>query len=506
MDRRRFVKSASWGVAGSLLSSVASRGQDDPAQPESPVIPQTAWGRVWIRWTGPALPAETLLVHGLVIPWGAVPALVESASKRGYRVCAAVTLEQASAAANSSRALGISGIILGRGDAEQKPAETIARELQLEYPNLTILYPNAGAKQPAMMGSTVITRGGILQVSSPTEQPWIDSNLAMVGFDRAFLPTQTPLIDFQWTLPNALQQHLGPGTEDYLLAVAEAGALHSDLILNLHPDLEKALVSGSEEGWAVWKRVTKYVEFYLREGQRPVALQASVGVMTHQYEDSYEAMNLMARHNIPFRALPPSGLNPWGLHGLDLIVVFTQPDEAAIRQLVGFVEDGGVAILVSLRNVFPKPSNGGRQASNNSVSYAMGRGKVIELTDGIGDPGAFSRDVRRLLGKEHLPISLWNASTTIAIPYKLSGSPTANVELLNYSADPMPVQVRIQGTYSVLRYETPERDCCEGLTATHQDGFTQFEVPWLKIGGRVHLSAISAPQKKEIVIGAQSEI
>jgi hypothetical protein len=344
-----------------------------------------------------------------------------------------------------------------------------------------------------MMGTTVITRGGILQVSSPTEQPWIDSNLAMVAFDRAFRPTQTPLIDFQWTLPDALQQQLGPSTENYLLAVAEAGALHSDLILNLHPDLEKALVNGSEQGWAVWKRVAKYVEFYLKEDQRPVTLQASVGVVTNSYDNSYEPMNLMARHNIPFRVLPPSHLTPEDLHGLGLIVLFAQPDEAAIRHLAAFVEDGGVAIPVSLRNLFPGPSNGGRQASNNSVTYAMGRGKVIELANGVGDPGAFSRDVRRLLGKQNLPISLWNASTTIAIAYKLPGAPKATLELLNYSADPMPVQVRIQGTYSALRYETPESGCCQALTATHRDGFTEFEVPSLKIGGRVHLGAIIAP-------------
>src|SRR4051812_5651257 len=492
MDRRRFVKSASWGTAGCLFSSVASRGHEDLARQESPVIPQTAWGRVWIRWTGPALPAETLQAHGLVIPWGAAAGLVESARNQGYRVYAAVTLGQASSAAISSRALGFSGIFLGASDAEQKTA----RELRLAYPNLTILSPNAGAKQPAMMGSTVITQGGVLHVSSPTEQPWIDSNLAMVGFDRAFRPTQTPLIDFQWTLPDALQQQLGPSTENYLLAVAEAGALHSDLILNLHPNLEKALVNGSEEGSTLWKRIARYVEFYLREDQRPVALQASVGVVTNDYDNSYEPMNLMARHNIPFRVLPPSHLTPEDLHGLGLIVLFTQPDEAAIRQLAAFVEDGGLAILVSLRNLFPGPSNGDRQAGNNSVSYAMGRGKVIELANGVGDPGAFSRDVRRLLGKEKLPISVWNASTTIAIAYKLPGTPTATVELLNYSADPMPVQVRIQGTYSVLRYEAPESGCCESLTATHQEGFTEFEVPSLKIGGRVHLSAIADPQRR----------
>ena len=497
MDRRRFVKSASWGTAGLLFSSLASKGQVDATRPESPVIPQTAWGRVFIRWTEPELPQKTLLAHGLAIPWGAPPALMERARKQGYRVYAAVTLEQASTAANSSRATGISGIILEAADEEQAKAVIVARDLRLAHPNLTILSPDPRAKQPAMMGSTVITQRGILQISSPTEQPWIDSNLALVAFDRAFHPTQTPLIDFHWELPDALQQQLGPSTENYSLAVAEAGALHSDLILNLHPRLEKALVSGSDEAWSVWNRVAKYVEFYLGQDERPVAFQANVGVVTDNYDASYEPMNLMARHNVPFRVLPPSHLTPEDFQGLDLIVVFAQPDQAAIRQVARFVNDGGEAILVNLPSLFPAQSSAGRRVSADSVIYTVGNGKVIEIAGGVADPGKFSEDVRRLLGKERLPISLWNASTTIAIPYKLPDSSTATVELLNYSADPMPVQVRIKGTYSVARYETPERGS-EILTPTHQDGFTQFDVPWLRIGGRVHLGAPSNPQRNSL--------
>jgi hypothetical protein len=497
MDRRRFVQSAGLGTAGLLLNAVAAKADDDLTRPESPVIPQTAWGRVWIRWTEPALPARTLLAHGLAIPWGADPALLESARKQGYRVYAAVTLDQASAAASRSRALGIPGIILEAGDSEQEKAEKTARDLRLAHPGLTVLTPGPGGKQPAMRGSTVITRGGILQVSSATEQPWLDSNLAMVGFDRGFRPTQTPLIDFQWDLSDPLQQQNGPSAENYSLAVAEAGALHSDLILNLHANLQKSLVRGSDDAWAVWKHVAQYVEFYLRENERPVAFQASVGVVTGNYDASYETTNLMARHNVPFRVMSPSQLTPQGLQGLDLIVVFAQPDEAAIRQVSGFVDDGGVAILAGLRGPFPWQSSEARRVNGDSVIYTAGKGKVIELAEGIADPGTFAKDVRRLLGNQKLPISLWNASTTIAVPYQLPGSSTATVELVNYSADPMPVEVRIKGSYSVVRYETPERGCCEALVPTHQNGFTQFEVPWLRIGGRVHLGAVAAPQRKK---------
>ncbi len=496
MDRRRFVKSASWGTAGLLLSSVASRGQDDVTRPDPPAIPQAAWGRVWIRWTEPVLPARTLLAYGLALPWDAAPTMAESARKQGYRVYATVPLGQASAAANSSRAIGISGIILEAGDSDHEEAEKTARSLRLAHPSLAVLSPDPRAKQPSMMGSTVINHQGILQVSSPTEQPWINSNLALVGYDRAFHPSQTPLFDFQWELPDALQQQLGPSAEDYSLAVAEAGALHSDLILNLHPSFEKSLVSGSDEGWAVWERVAEYVEFYLKEGQRPVAFPATVGVVTDNYDASYETTNLMARHNILFRVLPPTQLTHQSLQGLDLIVIFVKPDQAAIRQMTEFVNGGGVAILVNLPSPFSGYSSGTRRVSGDSVMYTMGQGKVIELAQGVADPETFSRDVRRLLGEDKLPISLWNASTSIAIPYKLPSTSTATIELVNYSAEPMPVQVRIQGSYSVVRYETPERGCCEILTPTHQDGFTQFDVPSLKIGGRVHLGAMADPQRK----------
>ena len=389
MNRRRFVQSASLGAAGFLLSSVVLRGQDDATWAESQVIPQTAWGRVWIRWTEPALPAETLPVYGLVIPWGAAPALMESARTQGYRAYAAVRPEQASEAANSSRALGLSGIVLESGDAERAKDEKTAGDLRLAYPNLTVLSSDPSSRQPAMMGSTVITRSGVMQISSPTEQPWIDSNIAMVGFDRAFRPAQTPLIDFQWQLPDALQQQLGPSIENYCLAVAEAGALHSDLILNLPRSLEKALVSGSDDAWTVWKRVAKYAEFYQKEGERPVALQANVGVVTDAYESSYETINLMARHNIPFRVLTPGQLTLQNLESLDLIVAFAQPDEAAIRLVGRFVENGGVAILVSLHCPFPWSSSVGRRVSSDSVSYTIGKGKIIELPEGVADPGMF---------------------------------------------------------------------------------------------------------------------
>lgn len=487
MDRRRFVKSAGGGVAAWLLNSTSSRSREDWTRADPPVMAQTTWGKVWVRWTEPALPsARTLSVDGVVIPWGAGRALVEGARKKGHAVYAEVTMKDAAIAAEKSGAMGFSGIVLETGNDRPEALAKAVNQLRQAHPHLTFLAPAPGGKQPAMKGSTVITQNGTLQVSSPTEQPWIDSNFALVAFDRGFRPWQIPLIEFQWELSGPAEQQQGPRTEDYALAVAEAGALHADLILNLHPNLQKALARGRKDGLTAWNKVVQYVAFYRKEGEQPIVHQANVGVVTDNFEASYETTNLMARHNVPFRVLQRGELMPQNLGNLDLIVLFVQPDEIGIGHVMNFVERGGVAIVVGLSGPFPWQSNSASR-SDNSITYPEGKGKVIELSDGVADPGTFAQDVRRLLGKEKLPILLWNASTTLVHAYKVSPSSMVTLEMLNYSADPMPVQVRIKGSYSVVRYETPERGCCQSLPSAHEDGFTQFDVPWLRIGGRVHL-------------------
>jgi len=53
------------------------------------------------------------------------------------------------------------------------------------------------------------------------------------------------------------------------------------------------------------------------------------------------------------------------------------------------------------------------------------------------------------------------------------------------------VQSSFLGTAGLLLnsgYENPEHGCGENLKPARNAGFTEFVIPWLKIGGRVHLS------------------
>jgi hypothetical protein len=69
------------------------------------------------------------------------------------------------------------------------------------------------------------------------------------------------------------------------------------------------------------------------------------------------------------------------------------------------------------------------------------------------------------------------------------------LELVNYAEEPLRVQVQIKGSFHSIRYETPEHGCCESLTAVQRNGFTEFVIPDLRIGGRVHLKEARAGER-----------
>ena len=113
---------------------------------------------------------------------------------------------------------------------------------------------------------------------------------------------------------------------------------------------------------------------------------------------------------------------------------------------------------------------------------------MIELSEPVSDPETFAQEVRGLIHNQKLPISLWNALTTVAVLYHSTRSGEKIIELLNYAEEPLRVQVRVKGSFSRIQYAAPEDTCCRSLSSTLHDGFTEFVVPALKVAGRVYLS------------------
>jgi hypothetical protein len=442
------------------------------------------WSRVFLRWTEPELPpARELGAADLVIAWRQINrATVENARRHDYRVFAEVTPAEL-AAVEAGMSEGLSGIIVRVGEADKEPAglhEDLAK-LRSAHLGIKVLLLGRGGTQPQLRGSMVVKNHGVLQVSSPTAQPWIDSNIALIRYERAIRPSQPPLVSFKWGFPGA------PTAADYALAVAEAGASHADLILSVDPKLQKALMEKRPDGWDTWNQVKQYISFYSHDSESPANPVADVGVVTGDYEASYEPTNLMARHNIPLRVLTPHDLDAGEVAGMAVLVVFSPPDGRAQGVIEKFAKRGGTVVLVGIKGSYPWQSSPPGTKTGQAVTYQIGGGRIIELPEPIADPETFAEDVRRLLPREEVWFRLWNALTTLGTLYRQPGSSGYELDLVNYLQDPLRVQVRVKGSFTSVRYETPERGCCQSLMPTVSNGFTEFIVPDLAIGGRVHL-------------------
>lgn len=446
---------------------------------------------VLLRWSSSTVPpANELGMRDLVISWNdsALP-LLKEAHKQGYRVFVETQLQQAAAAAEAVGKLGAAGIVLNVPESQRADLQSALPHLRSAYPSLRFMLLNEG-KLPQMRGSMVIKRDGVLEVSSPTAQPWIDTNLSFIKIERTAHDQPTPLYTFSWGQSATGQEARIPTAMDYSLAVAEAGAFHADLVLDVDEHLQKALDAKDSTAWKLWREVRKYVDFYSR-GKTDGSLQAAanVAVVVDDLDPDDEVMNLLARHNIPFRAFRASELQSKALAPFDVILVFAKTDQASLQEITELATRGKTVVLVDAQGSYPWHNTQAVQLNEHAASYAVGTGKVIELSEPVTDPETFAQDIRRLLGKDRSLISLWNGLTTIGVPYANDGGDIQEIEFINYAAEPLRVQVRVKGSFHSVQYESPEHSCCESLTSVEHNGFTEFVVPELEIAGRVHLTA-----------------
>ncbi|PYV86382.1 MAG: hypothetical protein DMG90_21365, partial [Acidobacteria bacterium] len=302
-----------------------------------------AWSRILLRWTQTDVPpAKALGVSHLVVPWNPhSTSILESARRQGFQVYVQASPDQVPQI-HAAGQKAIAGIVVDIAPAQVAQSSDILEKLRGQYPALKFVLLDPNGKQPEMKGTMVVKRDGVLEITSPTAQPWIDSNVPLVRFQQGFRPEQVRLYTFSWDSPNDVQQKQGPTSEDYSLAVAEANALHADLILALPEELERGLVANNTAALALWKKLIPYLETASKsENLQPAA---NIGVVTTDYDSAYEPMNLMARHNIPFRVLPMANLSASSVAGLSMLLLFAAPNAQLASVISDFASAGGTVV------------------------------------------------------------------------------------------------------------------------------------------------------------------
>jgi hypothetical protein len=440
----------------------------------------------------PLPPADKTGIRDVVLLWPlrdlSVAAKLHSQGYRVFLQCESKDLAAAVVTADRAAVAGL--IVTNTAPSSQSPAAEQLRPYFAAHKSLTFRMLVPGGKQPQMKGRLVVERDGVLQVSSPSSQPWLDTNFALVRLAQAMDPDSLPIIyDFHWDRSEALPDAWHPDAEAYAVAIAEADAIRSDVTIDLPGSLQRALVAGDPRAWTLWKAIMPYLDFSSHAATERMLPVVNLGVIVDDAQASYEAINLMARHNLAFESVRPSSLTLARLSSWNSVVVFCPLNKEAVALLRGFAASGGIVIFVNTHDEFPWHSAPPVRQESRTTVYSIDAGQVVELAEPFVDPENFARDLRRLIGRERSALALWNSLTTLVTGYREQSRPDDTLYLVNYANQPDSVQVQVKGRFTRVRLESPEERCCVSLPFVERGGFTEFTIPALRITARVHLDS-----------------
>jgi len=449
--------------------------------------------RVFLRVEpSPLPPADKTGIQDVVLLWPlqdlSVAAKLHSQGYRVFLQCESKDL--AAAVVTVDRAAVTGMIVTNTAPSSQSPAAEQLRPYFAAHKSLTFRMSVPGGKQPQMKGRLVVERDGVLQVSSPSSQPWLDTNLALVRLAQSMDPGSLPIIyDFHWDTSGALPDAWHPDAQAYAVSIAEADAIRSDVTIDLPGSLQRALVADDPRAWTLWKAIIPYLDFSSHAPTERMLPVVNLGVIVDDAQASYEAINLMARHNLAFESVRPPGLTLARLSSWNSVVVFCPLNKEAVALLRNFAASGRIVIFVNTHDEFPWHSAPPLRQESRATVYSIGAGQVVEIAGPVVDPENFARDLRRLIGRERSALALWNSLTTLVTGYHEQSRPDVTLYLVNYADQPDNVQVQVKGRFTRVRLESPEEPCCVSLPFVERGGFTEFIIPALRITARVHLDS-----------------
>lgn len=445
------------------------------------VQPAPVQGEVLVRWDLDRVPArESLGVSTLLIRVDRTAA-IEDALAKGYRVY--VELD------NGTRAKlpaleRLSGVVVS---GSVSPEQLAGLKQRLAIPPAHIRSTEDRGKWPHVRLNWVTSEDDVLQVSSRTSQPWLENNGALIRIAQTERPGVAPLLAYPWTPITISDVHQGPALENYLVAIAEAGSFGSDLVLPLHESFQRSLLLGLPGARADWQEIRRSLEFYSWDLPRQYRPVANIGVVTSEPMRDFVLLNLLTRHNLPFVLIPPDRLNAEAVASMDLMILLDEASRPQAEFLAGFARKGGTVVLTSAPRGLPWHATAPLQESDERASYQVGEGRVLELRAPVTDPNAFAMQVREVLSAERRVVDIWNGITVLTALYESAEGDTLLLSVLNYAHMAQPVQLRVKGVYTQAHFESPESDA-ELLSLRHRDGYTEFVLPALRVGGRVFLT------------------
>lgn len=456
-------------------------------------IAATAHGEVLFRWDQAQVPSrDSLGVAALVVP-ASNGAAVKSALTQGYSVY--LEVEAKALAGLVLPRDGVAGVLV-KGTATREQLALLRQ--RIASPRIVVRTLEERGKWPHVRTNWVTNNKGVLQVSSRTAQPWIENNAALIRLARLTQPGVTPILTYQWQPITASDKDDGPALEHYLVAIAEAGSFGADLVLPLHARFQQHLLLGLPQARAWWDEIHDYATFYASNLPARYEPMARIGVVTAADPMRwFEVMNLLARHNLHFEPIPQDTLAKRDLSALAVLIVLDAPPARLVDTLAAFAQKGGTLVLAGVKGTFPWQTATPVAKADTHLTYPSGQGpsghgpsgqgRVVELLQPVANPDTFALEIRQLLGRDQRTIDLWNGITILTGLYAAPQDGPVLLTTLNYAQQAQPVQMRLRGTFTAVQYESPEEKVTR-LPFQLRDGYTEFVVPALRVGGRLFLT------------------
>ena len=410
-------------------------------------VAQSAGAETLIRWDQDSIPSpQALGISSVVIP-ASRAAAIRAALVQGYRV----QVEIAAADAPGYSPIGGAAGLIVRGAIAP---DQVSRLVRLVGSSGSVRVAEDRGKWPHIRTNWVTRNKDVLQVTNRSAQPWLENNGALIRIGGDPSAPAPVLLTYSWQPVTISDLDQGPRLENYLVAMAEAGSFGADLLLPLHERFEQALLAGLPDARAEWAEIRQFIEFYAWNVPLHHQAMASIAVVTADPMRSFETLNLLTRHNLPFTVVPPSKLDAPASKDINLLLVLDALDEGLKQRVQAFA--------------------------------AAAKARVVERAEVPADPNTFALEMRQLIGRERRVVDIWNGITVLVAPYSRPNSQDVVLTAVNYAAQPLPIQVRVRGSFSEVQYEGPgERPVL--LPFEVREGGTEFVLPALKIAARIFL-------------------
>jgi len=399
-------------------------------------------------------------VRGMIVPLDSVKggAFAGLAKQSGIEVIGAFGADTGAAeAVKKAKAAGLRGVAFEqpkdaaevRAAAKANPDLLVVAYLKGEQWNWDVAPAVAVVKEGLWPGIHPVDMGS----AGATERPWVDANGYLYSYLRGMFPKRAAIAGYRPDTDAGLPAERSVRPSSVELAMAEAWAAGGNYILSLPPMYQESLLKGDARATASWTQLGRTLG--MLKARRAIyagGAQSSVAIVAHDWERSYELLNMSNRYNLFPRVIPETAIPPLGGQGFKVVgAAGVTPDAAGTSRLAGFVRAGGVLVLAPDDPKNPrwwksfaaeKPAAGKDQAWTK-----VGAGRVLTYLDPVLDPAEFALDLIDALGTNPRDLRIWNASSVLGMVHHREGG-KALLTLINYGGMGRDIlMVRVAGLY-----------------------------------------------------------